>query len=121
MLAILTDKIATYSRPLSGFVLHGKPPALSAAVLDHIHQLLSNFLHKKRPAIIRRSDRMLCKSGGSYLEIDFRFFGDACDGGDDDFDIYRFPRHARHRRHLFEKVGAIFINEIAAFSKRPSI
>jgi hypothetical protein len=63
-------------------------------VLDHIHQLLSDFLHKKRPAISRRSDRMLCKSGGSY--------------------------HITAMR-IFEMVGAVFINEIASFSKCPSI
>ena len=58
---------------------------------------------------------------GQLFRNGFSFLGDACDGGDDDFDIYRFLRHSRHRRHLFEKVGAVFINEIAAFSKHPSI
>ena len=51
--------------------------------------------------------------------INSGFLGDARDGGDDDSDIYRFTRHARHRRHLFEKVGAVSINEFPVFQKIP--
>ena len=83
MLAILTDTIAAYSRYLLGFVLYGKPPVLSAAELSHCLQLLSKIEHEKRATDVRRSEPMLCKSGGGYLINEKRFF---------------------------EKVGAIFLN-----------